>query len=96
MADNKTKKGAADRRTVSAGEGYEVNYFAKKHGISKDQAQKLIAKVGGNREKLNAAAEKLKPANVGAKVIKAAADAVKSAVEAGKAALPKAAAAKKR
>lgn len=60
MADDKTKKGAADRRTVSAGEGYEVSYFAKKHGITKEQAQGLLAKVGGNREKLNAAAEKLK------------------------------------
>lgn len=96
MADNKSKRGAADRRQIAAGEGYEVNYFAKKHGISKDQAQKLIAKVGANREKLNAAAEKLKPASVGAKVVKAAGDAVKSAVKAGKAALPKAAAAKKR
>ncbi|WP_318012752.1 MULTISPECIES: DUF3606 domain-containing protein [unclassified Mesorhizobium] len=33
MADNKSKRGAADRRQVSGGEGYEVNYFARKHGI---------------------------------------------------------------
>jgi hypothetical protein len=62
MADNKTKKGAGDRRQVAAGEGYEVGYFARKHGISTDQAEKLIAKVGNNREKLNAAASKLKGA----------------------------------
>ena len=60
MADNKTKRGAADRNKVAGGEGYEVNYFARKHGISKDQAEKLIKDVGNNREKLNAAASKLK------------------------------------
>ncbi len=62
MADSKSKRGAADRRRVSAGEGYEVNYFANKHGITRDQARKLIEKVGNNRDKLNAAAAKLKKA----------------------------------
>jgi hypothetical protein len=60
MADNKSKRGAADRRRVSGGEGYEVAYFARKHGISRDQAQALIKRVGNDRDKLNAAAEKLK------------------------------------
>ncbi len=60
MADNKKKTGKADRSMVAAGEGYEVNYFATKHGITREQARKLIAKVGNNRGKLNKAAEKLK------------------------------------
>jgi hypothetical protein len=60
MADDKSKRGGRDRATVSAEEPYEVGYFARKHGISRDQAQKLIDKIGGNRAKLNAAAEKLK------------------------------------
>jgi hypothetical protein len=60
MADDKSKRGGADRRTVAGGEGYEVSYFARKHGISKDQAEGLIKRVGNDREKLNAAAEKLK------------------------------------
>lgn len=60
MADNKSKRGGADRRQVAGGEGYEVNYFARKHGISKDQAQDLIKRVGNDRQKLNAAAAKLK------------------------------------
>ncbi len=34
MADDKKKTGAADRRQVAGGEGYEVNYFARKHGLS--------------------------------------------------------------
>jgi hypothetical protein len=60
MADNKKNTGKADRSKVAAGEGYEVSYFATKHGITRDQARKLIAKVGNNRDKLNKAAEKLK------------------------------------
>jgi hypothetical protein len=60
MADDKKKTGGADRRQVAAGEGYEVSYFARKHGISRDDAEKLIKRVGNDREKLNAAATKLK------------------------------------
>jgi hypothetical protein len=59
LADNKGKRGGADRRTVAAGEGYEVSYFARKHGITTQQARELIASVGNDREKLNAAAEAL-------------------------------------
>ncbi len=60
MADNKNKRGAADRRKVAGNEGYEVNYFANKHDISREQARNLIKKIGNNRDKLNKAAEKLK------------------------------------
>lgn len=60
MADNKSKRGAADRAKVAAGEGYEVNYFARKHGITTDQARDLVKRIGNDRDKLNAAAAKLK------------------------------------
>jgi hypothetical protein len=50
-------RSAADRRRVAGGEGYEVNYFARKHGISKDQAESL-KRIGDDRAELNAAAEK--------------------------------------
>lgn len=60
MADDKSKRGGADRRRVAGGEGYEVGYFARKHAITRDQAQDLIKRVGNDREKLNAAAAKLK------------------------------------
>ena len=59
MADNKSKRGPADRRRVAGGEGYEVQYFARKHRISADQARKLIDRVGNDRSKLNKAAAKL-------------------------------------
>lgn len=60
MADNKSKRGGADRRQVSSSEGYEVSYFARKHGISRSDAESLIKRVGSDRAKLNEAAEKLK------------------------------------
>ena len=60
MADDKSKRGAEDRARVSGSEGYEVSYFAQKHGISTEQARDLIHQVGNDREKLDAAAEKLK------------------------------------
>ena len=60
MADDKTKNGAADRARVAAGESYEVDYFARNHGISADAARDLIHTVGNDRAKLDAAAEQLK------------------------------------
>ncbi len=65
MADDKNKRGKPDRSRVAAGEGYEVNYFARKHGLSAQQARDLIADVGNDREKLNAAASKAKGARGG-------------------------------
>lgn len=60
MADDKTKSGAGDRRQVAGGEGYEVRYFAQKHGITLEQAEALIAQHGNDRATLDAAAAKLK------------------------------------
>ena len=59
MADNKTNRGSRDRGRVAAGQGYELGYFARKHGISRDQARDLIGRIGNDRAKLNAAAQKL-------------------------------------
>ena len=60
MPDDKTKRNGADRRTVAAGEVYEVDYFARKHGISREDAEALIKRIGNNREELDAAAERMK------------------------------------
>jgi hypothetical protein len=59
MADDKTKRGAADRSRVAGGEAYEVSYFARRHGISTAQAEALIKEHGHDRAKLDAAAAKL-------------------------------------
>jgi hypothetical protein len=61
MKKAKTNRGVAqDRRKVAAGQGYEVSYFATKHGITRQQAGDLIARVGNDRQKLNGTAERLK------------------------------------
>jgi hypothetical protein len=60
MADDKNNRGGGDRDRVAGGEAYEVDYFARKHGITREQAQDLIRRVGNDRAKLDAAAEQLK------------------------------------
>lgn len=60
MSDDLTNRGAQDRARVSGSEGYEVEYFARKHGITTEQARQLIREVGNSREELDAAAERLK------------------------------------
>lgn len=59
MADDKSIIGGADRRQVAGDEAYEVEYFARRHDITAQQARDLIAQHGNNREALDAAAEKL-------------------------------------
>jgi hypothetical protein len=60
MADNRSNRGGRDRSRVAGDQGYELGYFARKHGISRDEARRLIDRVGNDRAKLNAAAEKMK------------------------------------
>ena len=55
MTDNKTDRGAQDRARVSGEEQYEVAYFAKKHGISTDEARRIIQEAGPSRAKADAA-----------------------------------------
>jgi Protein of unknown function (DUF3606) len=59
-ADDKSHRGEPDRSRVSSNEGYEVQYFAEKHGITRQQAEDLIKKHGNNRPELDSAAERLK------------------------------------
>lgn len=57
MVDDRMKRSAQDRRRVSVSEPYEVNYFARKHGLSRDVALEIIRQAGGDREKANKLAE---------------------------------------
>lgn len=59
MPDNKSARGPRDRKRVARGQPYEVSYFARKHGLTRDQARQLIQRVGNDRDKLNQAAERL-------------------------------------
>jgi hypothetical protein len=56
MADNKAKRGGADRRRISTGEAYEVTYFQRKHGLDREAALRIIKDAKGDRDKANAAA----------------------------------------
>jgi hypothetical protein len=60
MSDDLGNIGQRDRDRVSGGEGYEVEHFARKHGISTEQARDLIARIGNDRAALDRAAEQLK------------------------------------
>ncbi len=57
----KTKKGVAqDRSKVSGTQKYEVDYEAKKMGVTPDQVKAAIKKVGNDRKKIEAELKKLK------------------------------------
>jgi uncharacterized protein DUF3606 len=58
MPDNKSRRGKQDRSRIAFGEAYEVRYFARKHRISKDQAEKIIRQARGSRDRANALAER--------------------------------------
>jgi hypothetical protein len=60
MADDKTKRGARDRSTVAADEKYEVNYLMQALKLGRDDAEQLILKYNGNREKIEQEVSKRK------------------------------------
>lgn len=60
MADDKSKRDFRDRDRVSADEAYEVEYFARKAGITTQQAKELIQKHGNDRATLEREATALK------------------------------------
>ncbi len=60
MSDGKNQQDGRDCAKVSAEEEYELDYFAEKHGLSRDEARDLIDKHGNSREALDAAATRLR------------------------------------
>lgn len=59
MSDDKNNRGEPDRGRVAGDEPYEVEYFARKHGLSADQARELIGRFGNDRATLDREAGKL-------------------------------------
>ena len=57
MAKRKKRSNGIQRRTSDA--PYSVDYFARKHDISLEQARELMRKIGRDRDKLNEAAAKI-------------------------------------
>jgi len=58
VADNKQKRGKADRARVSGSQPSEVYYVAKKYGVTADTVRKVIKKIGNMRVKIYAELEK--------------------------------------
>jgi len=51
MSNTRRKR---ERSRVAGGEVYEVSYFARKHGISRAQAERIIRRARGSRQRANA------------------------------------------
>lgn len=60
MADDKTDHGAANPSRGAGEEPYEIEHFARKHGVTIAQAQELIATIGHGRPKLDVASQQMK------------------------------------
>ena len=55
----KTPRGRAQDRKLAAGaQAYELRYFARKHGLTADQARGILQYAGPSREKANRLAER--------------------------------------
>ena len=48
MPDNLTKRGAPDRSKIAMSEAHEVRYWTKHLGVSKDELQRAVDKVGNS------------------------------------------------
>ncbi len=48
MPDDLTKIGAPDRSKIAVGEEHEVKYWTKHLGISKEELQRAVDKVGNS------------------------------------------------
>ena len=46
MADDPTKRGAADRSRVNINEDHELDYWTKRFGCSRDQLKRAVEKAG--------------------------------------------------
>ena len=46
MADDKTKKGGADRSRININEGHEVSYWTRELGVTKEQLTAAVKAVG--------------------------------------------------
>lgn len=51
---------ASGKVGAEASPGYELRYFASKHGLTTAQAMDLIRRIGNDRARLNEAAVRLK------------------------------------
>ena len=48
MPDDKTKRGPQDRAKINVQEKYEMDYWSKKFGVTRDQLRNAVEKVGSS------------------------------------------------
>lgn len=48
MADDKTERGPQDRSRINMSEDYEVRYWTRKFGVSKEELKQAVAKAGSS------------------------------------------------
>jgi hypothetical protein len=46
MSDNKNNRGGRDRERISLGQDYEVRYWSKRFGVSKEQLKQAVQQAG--------------------------------------------------
>jgi hypothetical protein len=46
MSDDKTKRGQPDRSKINMSEDYEVQYWTRHLGVSREELQRAVDKVG--------------------------------------------------
>ena len=46
MADNKQDRGPSDRNRIDVNEDYELSYWTKELGVSRDELKSAVQKVG--------------------------------------------------
>lgn len=54
MADDKSKSGGQDRTRISLSQDYEVQDWAKKFGVTKDELIAAVKKVGNDAKAVEA------------------------------------------
>ena len=52
MADNLQKRGGSDRSRIDIHQDYELNDWAEKFGVTKDQLKLAVAAVGDHADKV--------------------------------------------
>jgi hypothetical protein len=52
MADDKSQAGKQDRSRVSLTDDYEIEYLARKFGVTPERVREAVRKVGATRERV--------------------------------------------
>ena len=52
MTDDKTNRSGQDRNRINLNEGYEVQYWTKTLGVSRDRLEELVRQYGDSAEKI--------------------------------------------